>query len=725
MPTAQAAALIHRRPAGWLAEPDAPRTVLTSAPPPGRAPGSVRRSALVNRLSSPGGAPLALIVAPPGFGKTSLLTEWAECDGRPFVWLVPEPGSRSDGGLVVADVMRGLDAVGGGVVVLDDAQLLPTEVLRELVEAVLEELPAGAVFAIASRTEPPLPIGRLRAHRTITEVRMADLAMNSEEAGELMREAGHELDEAGLQALVCTTGGWPVALYLAALSQDRCLADVGPVSFRGDDHLLAEYLRDEVLGALPADLRSFLLCTSVLDELTGAACDAVLAGHGSVATLSALARETELLTPLDPAHRSYRWHPLFREALRGELRRTAGVRERRLHDRAGVFYAARGQSERAIEHGCAAADADRVGELLWRHLIPLQTTSGSKAVRGWLSGFGDAQIAEHLALTLCAAHSRLAAGDLQTAERWAECARAQAQELDPGSRPPSTETGIAVIDATAARAGVETMRAVARRAAEAEPGMSAWKPSCLSLWGIAEHLRGDHQAAVPLLERAVILAGETAPAAAALALAQRTMIALEQQDWVLAGELADQAVAVLVSHRLEAEPTSALTFAAAAAACAHEGRIDESRRALRAGADLLAANHDLAPWYGAEASILLAYGSLWLGDVVGARTRLAQASRFARRMTGAAVFKRWFDEAWAAMDDLAEEALSGASALTIAELRVLRFLPSHRSFREIAAQLGVSANTVKTQAHAVYRKLGSASRSEAVESARAAGLLGH
>ena len=138
---------------------------------------------------------------------------------------------------------------------------------------------------------------------------------------------------------------------------------------------------------------------------------------------------------------------------------------------------------------------------------------------------------------------------------------------------------------------------------------------------------------------------------------------------------------------------------------------------------------DFIPWYGAEARILLAHASLWLADVVGARTLLAEASRLARRTSGAVIFEHWFDDAWSYMDALAETSLAGPSSLTIAELRILRFLPSHRSFREIAAQLGVSANTVKTQAHAVYRKLGAASRSEAVHarlgrrSARSVGVV--
>ena len=166
----------------------------------------------------------------------------------------------------------------------------------------------------------------------------------------------------------------------------------------------------------------------------------------------------------------------------------------------------------------------------------------------------------------------------------------------------------------------------------------------------------------------------------------------------------------------------ALVLAMSAATRSHAGQADLAKSDLRRGVQLLATLGDGLAWYAAETSILLAHASLWLADVVGARTLLAEDSRLARRTPEAVIFGRWFDDAWAYMDSLAETSLAGPSSLTIAELRILRFLPSHRSFREIAEQLGVSPNTVKTQAHAVYRKLGAASRSEAVARAAEAGL---
>jgi LuxR family maltose regulon positive regulatory protein len=122
--------------------------------------------------------------------------------------------------------------------------------------------------------------------------------------------------------------------------------------------------------------------------------------------------------------------------------------------------------------------------------------------------------------------------------------------------------------------------------------------------------------------------------------------------------------------------------------------------------------------------VLLARAALKLADMVRARTLLAEASRFARRSRDVAIFQEWFDAGWGLIDARAEISLVGPSALTTAELRILRFLPTHLSFREIAKRLHVSSNTVKSQAHAVYRKLDASSRSEAVARASEAGLLG-
>jgi LuxR family maltose regulon positive regulatory protein len=409
--------------------------------------------------------------------------------------------------------------------------------------------------------------------------------------------------------------------------------------------------------------------------------------------------------------------------MRTELRRVEPEIEPALQARASAWYADRGDIDRAIEHAVAADDATRTGELLWANVLDYVTRGHSDKVQRWLSGLRSDAIANSPQLALCAAYGALGVGDVALARQWAMAAAVN-RTPDAPAHGRSLTTGLAAFETLVARKGATEMRSAARDAYEREPGDSAWRPVlCLGL-GVAEHLAGSHAAARHALQEGVDLGASGTPLVASLCLAVDAMIAIEGRDWGLATELTDRARVVIEDGGVARDPLCALVFAASAAACAHDGRSAEAKRDLRTGLEALAELGDFISWYGADARILLGHASLWLADIVGARTLLAEASRLARRVPDTVVFEQWFDEAWAYIDTLAEARLSGPSALTIAELRVLRFLPSHRSFREIALQLGVSANTVKTQAHAVYRKLGAASRSEAVLRASEAGLLG-
>jgi LuxR family maltose regulon positive regulatory protein len=163
--------------------------------------------------------------------------------------------------------------------------------------------------------------------------------------------------------------------------------------------------------------------------------------------------------------------------------------------------------------------------------------------------------------------------------------------------------------------------------------------------------------------------------------------------------------------------------AVAAFARAYRGRVEDARADVVEAGRLLQSLDPLAPWYDAQTRLALARAQLRLSDVTAARSLTAAAARFAALMPDAVALRAWIDDAWARADTFCLQALAGPESLTTAELRVLRFLPSHLSFREIAERLHVSANTVKTQAHAVYRKLDASSRSEAVTCARTIGLL--
>ncbi|MGZ4243166.1 MAG: LuxR C-terminal-related transcriptional regulator [Solirubrobacteraceae bacterium] len=724
MSPAQVAALLRRH------DPESPDSLadgLAELPGGGGAvhEGFVRRTGLVARLTSRPHAVLVLVVAPPGYGKSTLLAEWADADERAFVWL----GPAASAGLCDRDAIRNLlerEAATGDarhVFALDDAHLLDPDLLGDLVYAVLTDLPPGSTLALTSRTELQLPFARLRTHREVTELRAGDLAMGPVESAQLLAGAGFDLGPDDVRSLQERTQGWPAALYLAGLSASADLAaDLGWTP--GNGLALSQYLRDEVLSTLPEVLMCVARRSAVLEELSPSACDAVLERHGCNHELEELSKRVQLLSPIDSGAIHYRWHPLVRQALLNELRFIEPELEPSLQLRASAWHLEHGDVEGAIAHVCEGGDPQRAGELLWPSIPRLVMTGRSPEVQRWLAHFCDQQIADCPELAASAAHCALAAGDLDGARRWALHAAAAAERAAPRRRAAKVSAGIAVIDAVAATPDVLEMRAAASRACASEPADSLWQPICRSLSGTAAYLAGELDEADGLLDEAIGMAGGSVPAVTALCLSQRAMIALHREEWELAGDHASRAVEVVEAHGLCADPVSAFVLAAAAATSAHDGRADEAKRDVRASLDLLATLGDSVAWYGAEVRILLACARLWLADVVGARTLLAQASRLGRRTRGAAVFEHWFNTCWSHMDTLAEATLAGPSALTIAELRVLRFLPSHLSFREIAARLGVSANTVKTQAHSVYRKLGAASRSEAVARAQDTGLLG-
>ena len=250
--------------------------------PPRRARGSIARPRLLSRFSEARDAPLVLLVAPAGYGKTALLSEWAARDTRRFAWFDVCAGDDNPGRLL-AWVKRTLhDGEPPTVVVVDNAHIIADGKTFEALEEAVGSMPSGSQLALASRCEPGLPVGSLRAQRRVLELRAADLALTRKEAGALLSNAGISLGSDGLDTVMRRTEGWPVGVYLAALSlAAQANVDTALSRFAGDDRVVADYLRDEVLSRLDPDRLAFLLHTSILGTLSGSLCDAVIDGSGS------------------------------------------------------------------------------------------------------------------------------------------------------------------------------------------------------------------------------------------------------------------------------------------------------------------------------------------------------------------------------------------------------------------------------------------------------------
>jgi LuxR family transcriptional regulator, maltose regulon positive regulatory protein len=711
-----------------LLRPGAPRLVARPLPP--RATprqGLVGRTRLVRRLMEVHDVALALLVAPAGYGKTTTLLEWARHDERPFAWVALDRAD-DDPEHLLASVARAADPLTGRdrdfVLVLDDAQLLRSGGAIDVLTDLVERPPPGAQVVLASRCEPPLPLGRLRAHRDVLELTPRDFVMTRGEAAALLALAGVELSTADVDALVRRTEGWPAGLYLAALSlREQPDASAASARFGGDDRVVSDYVADALLSDLTTKQVTFLQRTSVLDRLSGPLCDAVLLQSGSAGTLRDLARGNALVVPLDRTDEWYRYHGLLAQMLRAQLRRREPELEDELHRRAGRWHADHDDIDAAIRHATAASDAELAGELLWTNASRYISQGHNATVRRWLGHFTDAQVAGHARLALVAANTHLADGNRDHAEHWTAAAARALERVPARRRAPALEAGIATMRAAVARDGVARMRDDAARAYELDADDSPWRSLDRLLEGTACQLLGERERAHALLREGSRRGVVGAPSVNALCLAQLALLALEGDDWGQATELATRARAQLERFRLAGYPTMSLVLAVSALTQAQRGRVQAAKDDCAEATRLLEAMDDFVPWYVAEVRIVLTRVALRLSDVVGARALLEAAELAVRATPQAPVLAAWLQDATAQVEAYSSCAVVAPASLTAAELRILGLLPTHLSFREMGSRLYVSPNTVKTQAQAVYRKLDASSRSEAVARARALGLL--
>jgi len=369
-----------------------------------------------------------------------------------------------------------------------------------------------------------------------------------------------------------------------------------------------------------------------------------------------------------------------------------------------------------MHHAVAAGDSARAATLLTESAAEYVTRERNDTMELWLSTFTQAEIVARPSLVLAAANSHLLNGDLDAIQGWESAVRRVLDETPRSRREPALESSAAILHAAAARDGLARMGEEAARAYALEPENSPWRPLCCLLDGVARHLIGDREAAEARLLEGARRGAVSAPNVQTLCLAQLALAAAGREDWESAAQFSSRARSQVEHYDLCDFPLLALVFAASAAVRARRGQVELAQDDMRQASRLLDQLMDFIPWYEVETRLGLAAAAIRLSDMRLARELVAEAKRTARRMPEATVLHDWVDK-------LEEACVVGPELLTTAELRILAFLPTHLSFREIAGRLFVSANTVKTQAHAVYRKLDAASRSEAVARASQLGLL--
>jgi LuxR family transcriptional regulator, maltose regulon positive regulatory protein len=415
--------------------------------------GFVPRPRLLARLSQGIDSGLTVVCTPAGFGKTTMLGDWARRSRMPAAWLSLDaadndparfwryvaaaldrvrPGTdapvmallhgRQQPPLeaVATVVINELSAPGkGGVaLVLDDYHLVEAPPVHDSVTFLLDRLPSGLRLVLSSRADPPLPLARLRGRGQLAEFRSADLRFTLAETAAFLREVtGLDLPAASVAVLQERTEGWAAGVQLAALSLRGHADPAGFIAtFAGSHRYVLDYLTEEVLASQPPQVLRFLLETSVLDRLCGPLCDAVTGQSGSQALLRELDRANLFVVPLDEERQWWRYHHLFADLLRARLARERPTVLPGLHRAAAAWHEEHGLADDAIRHATAAGETGWAARLVERHVEMLLRRSQGATLDRWLSALPAESIRARARLCLAQAVAAVVSGRPEAAE---------------------------------------------------------------------------------------------------------------------------------------------------------------------------------------------------------------------------------------------------------------------------------------------------------------------
>jgi LuxR family maltose regulon positive regulatory protein len=695
---------------------------------------------------------LVLLIAPPGFGKSTLLAEWAERDERPFAWLLADEQDHDPTVLwtyMAAAVAKALqeempveriraiaqdeapestlalelEASGRDIVIaIDDCFQIQDARSQIALFRFIEVAPPNVEIAIASRIDPPFPLARLRANGDVLELRTADLRFTLDESRRLLNESlGLGLDAHLVRMLHDRTEGWPAGLYLAHLglrgTRDRAKF---VRRFGASNRFVGDYLNEQVLASLDEETLRFMVKTSVVDRLSGPLADALTEGQNSAERLAKLEGANVFLQPLDQTSEWYRYHALLRELLQIELRRRWPAEERVLHSIASEWFERAGDSDRAVSHAIDAGDVEHAASLIAANYLRLIEWGRIATIEGWLRRLGDDAVESDGRLAVVKVWTMHFLGRHDEATRALEAAQLAAP---PGPLPDgasSIESTVALVQAAFPGGDVGRMLAGAQRAFELESERSSpWRVTVHVMVGLALVRAGRFAEAGPYLVKGQDLAHRERMRMDELgARALLARVALETGEHELALERARSAVALAARSAMTRSHSGALARTVLGATLVGLGRAAEAESIL---ADAVRDVRGMRePFVISELLLALARARHALGRPVEAARSLTEAEGIIDAMADPGDLRRALTEA---ARRIVRKGVRPGEDLTERELDVLRLVATGLSTREAADRLFVSFNTVHTHLRAIYQKLGVGSRAEAVARAREIGLI--
>ena len=637
--------------------------LMTKLVPPPERPGIIPRTALRSKLAGIP-APIVVVIAPAGYGKSTAVAQWVAQDERPATWLSLDARDNdpylllnylhaaidaiaplpTEVGAAIASagpsiwtsavprLGAAVAAIGRVIVVLDDFDRVTDADGADAILSLAGHIPPESQLVLVGRTAGRLPMPRLIADGRLMVIGVRELVFDSDETAAVMRTVHVELPHDEIERITAHLEGWPAGVYLTARSIRRgqpwhaSAAARGPVTSVTEHApitgLASEYLRTELLEHLDPDDLAFALRTSVLERLSGPLCDGLLGRSNSAARLRSWEQSNLFLIPLDADHTWYRYHHLLRDVLTAELARQEPQAVRELHLGAAAWHLAQGLDEQAFEHLAAANETNEAVTLLPRLWIRAFNSGRIETAKRWADWLeGTADLDRHVEALLVGSFLFRLLGESGRADRWTEIGDRWRQD----SRDPTAVRVEAIrrlFRAVAMPSGPEPMLEDARRAVDGLDRSDPWRVAALTALGVAEHVSELDADAYLTLSQALeeAAARGAAQTAAAIASAHLADIAIERNDWATVERLLQTGQHLIAQSHLGEQSPGLAIEAVAARLEVHRGHHDAAKAHLaHAQRTRPILNHAL-PWLAVRTRLDLASAHLGLADPAGART---------------------------------------------------------------------------------------------------------